>query len=116
MGQTCKEEVARICKQSVRDHINSIPRLESHYCRQSTQKEYFEGTLNMNKLYELYLSDCESKEVTLAKKHLYRDIFNHKFNIEFQKPKKDLCDVCYEFDHLVNPSEELKEKYNKHLE
>ena len=115
-GKHAKKKLPSICKQSVRDHINSIPRLESHYCRQSTQKEYFEGTLNMNKLYELYLSDCESKEVTPAKKHMYRDIFNHEFNIEFQKPKKDLCDVCYEFDHLVNPSEELKEKYNKHLE
>ena len=48
--------------------------------------------------------------------YIYRDIFNHEFNIEFQKPKKDLCDTCYEFEHLKSPPEEKIISYQKHVE
>ena len=113
-GKHTKKKLAEVSRQSVSDHISSIPVVESHYCRKSTTKQYFESSLNLTKLYELYLSYCESKEVTPVKKHIYRDIFNHQFNIEFQRPKKDLCDTCYEYRHLLNPSEEKTVSFNKH--
>ena len=115
-GKHPKKKLHDECKQSVRDHINAIPRIESHYCRSVTKKEYFEGSLNLQKLYELYIPFCKTKNVEPAKIHIYRDIFNHEFNIEFQKPKKDLCDVCYQYEHTQNPTEEQTTQYNKHVE
>lgn len=32
-------------------HIDSYPRVQSHYCRANSQKEYLPGTLNLRKLY-----------------------------------------------------------------
>lgn len=109
-GIHTKKKLSNECKESVRDHINSFPRIESHYCRSVTRKEYFESSLNLQKMYELYQTHCEENEIAPGKLHVYRDIFNHEFNIEFQKPKKDLCDLCYEFNNTINPSEELTAK------
>ena len=44
---------------------------------------------------------------------MYRFIFEHDFNIEFQKPKTDLCDTCYEYRNLVNPTEEQTQNFSK---
>ena len=30
---------------------------------------------------------------------MYRDIFNHEFNLEFYKPKQDRCDKCESFKY-----------------
>nr|XP_047133397.1 uncharacterized protein LOC124811571 [Hydra vulgaris] len=110
-----KKVIDQSSKQSVTDHINAFPHVPSHYCRQRTEKEYFEAFLNSNKMYELYLTYCEEKNIAPVKKHLYRFIFDHHFNIEFQKPKTDLCDTCYEYRNLVNPTEEQTQKFTKHI-
>lgn len=41
--------------ESVRDHIRSIPVLESHYSRKDTTRKYVDGSLNISKLYSMYL-------------------------------------------------------------
>ena len=114
-GKHTKKKVSDERKQFARDHINSFPRIESHYCRAVSKKEYLEASLNLQKMYELYEKKCEENAIDPVKFHMYRDIFNHEFNIEFQKPKKDLCDLCYEFSHTDQPSKELADKHRIHL-
>ena len=36
-------------------------------------------------MYELYSAYCEEKNIASIKKHMYRFIFEHDFNIELQK-------------------------------
>ncbi|XP_065684329.1 uncharacterized protein LOC124817823 [Hydra vulgaris] len=72
-----------------------------------------EGSLNIGKLYDLFKVYCDENGYTPVKEHMNRYIFNHEFNIEFQKPKKDLCDICYEYCNIVNASNEQTESYNK---
>ncbi|XP_074036389.1 uncharacterized protein [Leptinotarsa decemlineata] len=36
------------------DHINSFARIESHYCRSDTKREYIDGDLNQAEMYRLY--------------------------------------------------------------
>ena len=48
-------------KEGVRIHINSIPRIESHYVRADTKHEYFEGSLNISTLYRKYVEMCKSE-------------------------------------------------------
>lgn len=53
-GKHPKKKISEQDKNFVREHINSIPRLESHYCRMRTNKEYFDTSFNFARLYELY--------------------------------------------------------------
>ena len=66
-------------------------------------------------MYELYSVYCEEKNIAPVKKHMYRFIFEHDFNIKFQKPKTDLCDTCYEYRNLVNPTDEQTQNFSKHV-
>ena len=52
----------------------------------------------------MYVSNCERDSVTAEKLCIYRKLFNENFNIDFQKPKKDKCDMCEEH--------KLKSKHN----
>ena len=69
-------------------------------------------------MYELYEQKCGDVGRNPVLKHSYREIFNFKFNIEFRKPKKDRCDLCYqrEFfpDKFVN-NDEKEQEYCQHI-
>ena len=85
----------------VRDHINSFPRIASHYCRSNTKREYLESSLNLSKMYKLYRNksiNAGFKE--FASQWKYDDAFSKEFNIGFHKPKKDLCDRCEKWKTL----------------
>lgn len=102
-------------KQFVRDHIYSFPRVESHYARKDSKREYLEGSLSLQKMYDLYneerkLAGCES--VSHSTYHL---IFNHEFNISFHKRMKDRCDTCSAYEKNT-PNDDEKEQYKKHIE
>jgi len=43
---------------TIRSHIQSIPRVASHYCHAQTNKEYMESGLNLRRLYGLYVKKC----------------------------------------------------------
>ncbi|WAR08830.1 hypothetical protein MAR_018788, partial [Mya arenaria] len=46
----------------VKSHIESFPKVESHYCRKSISKEYLEKGLNSSKMYTLY-TEKDAKEI-----------------------------------------------------
>ena len=102
-------------KEGIRQHIKSIPRVESHYCRRDTNKEYVaQCGLTVNALYQEYLTQCEDKGEIPGKLHLYRQIFNNEFNIAFHFPKSDRCDKCEEFRITTEPTEKQLEDYTLH--
>ncbi|KAF2882424.1 hypothetical protein ILUMI_23743 [Ignelater luminosus] len=86
-------------KQLVRDHVNSFPGIDSHYCRARTQREYVESTLNIKKMYELYVKFATEKQFV-------------------PKPKKDKCDVC-KLNKLCTEEDRLtdedKGRYQNHI-
>ncbi|CAH1098831.1 unnamed protein product [Psylliodes chrysocephalus] len=47
--------VEPIIKESVRNHINSIPRMESHYLRVNTSREYIDGDKSLADLHRDYV-------------------------------------------------------------
>lgn len=55
-------------KETVRQHINSFPRVEAHYCRKDTKKEYLDSELSLAEMYMLY-------KVTVDKS-LFTDLFS----------------------------------------
>ncbi|CAH2102446.1 unnamed protein product [Euphydryas editha] len=104
-------------KQGVKDHISSIPRIESHYIRKHTTREFIEGGKTLADLYRDYKKDCETKQQPYANETMYTRIFNKDFNISFFTPKKDRCELCASYENAEGTAKEnLKPKYLKHLE
>lgn len=102
--------------QGVIDHISNFPRVESHYCRASTQRQYLDPNLSVDKMYRMYRDDYANENVPPVKLHKYRDIFNKQFNLSFSPPVKDRCDFCEQFRVQTEPSDADTLKYNKHCQ
>lgn len=110
--------------QSVIDHINSMPRTESHYLRKNTTREFLEEHLTVPAMHTLYLSWLPAHYPDLknpASERQYLDIFNTRFNISFFKPKKDRCNTCNNMANVESLEDKesalyqkIKEKYDKH--
>lgn len=117
-GKHVKRKVSDEAKVIIKDHINSFPRVESHYCRSSVKRQYLDPCLTISKMYELYEFQCNSKGISPEKYHTYKNIFNFDFNLGFHFPKKDRCDMCEEYkanDFINQVSKELKQKYESHV-
>jgi hypothetical protein len=101
----------------VREHIESFPRMPSHYCRSSTTKEYLAADLNLTRMYNLYVEKCTENDMVPVKSHFYRNVFNTEFYIVFHVPKKDRCDQCMEYEAQTNANgitRVLQEKFDSH--
>ena len=102
----------------IKEHINSFPRIPSHYCRKSSKKEYLEPTLSVLNLHSLYVESSQKKGITYQKENVYRQVFDNEFNLAFHVPKKDRCDSCEEYRALTqNGSNDAKSeaKYLAHI-
>lgn len=96
---------------NVIQHINMFPRVESHYIRKDSSREYLAIT-GMYRLYKLWATESGLKQATF---HHYADTFNTKFNIGFFKPKKDQCDLCEAYENGDDEVKtKLKNKYDTH--
>lgn len=118
-GKHTKHKIPEDVVQSVRDHIASFPKIDSHYCRADTSRSYLDSSLSVAKLYDLYKKAMEEQDQTPVKLSYYREIFCTEFNICFQKPKKDRCDVCELIRLHDNDQREIdnasREEYEKHI-
>lgn len=102
-------------KNYVRQHIDSIPRTESHYLRAQTTREYIAGGYSLSSLWRDYRDDC----ITAGRSHvnlvMYSKIFNEEYNISFFTPKKDQCELCTSFHNAEGEDKEkCREKYEIH--
>lgn len=109
------KKLAPEIKDGIRKHINSIPRIESHYLRQHTTREYIDGGKTIADLFRDYKADCKEQQKPSASLSTYTYLFNHEFNISFFVPKKDQCELCAGFMNADNEEKAiLKEQYDKH--
>lgn len=101
--------------ESVRDHINSIPRVESHYLRANTSREFIDGGLTIAEMYRKYEEKRRLDNKVAAKYEYYANVFNTEFNISFFVPKKDQCDECEAYKNAVGQEKlSLKKGYEDH--
>lgn len=99
-------------RQSVLDFINSIPRIESHYLRAQTTRQFISSDKCLADLYRDYKSIRENNGLPFATVSTFNRIFNSDFNISFFVPKKDQCDICESYKN-ANDEEKIK-LYHKH--
>jgi hypothetical protein len=67
-------------------------------------------------MYEMYVKQCDSRNIVPVKESKYRFIFNTQFNISFHKPLKDICDFCTEYKNKSdNEKLEVLQAFKRHL-
>lgn len=103
-------------KQSVKDHINSFDVVESHYIRKDSSKRYLPPSLNISKMYKMYVDYCKEKVEIPVRDSMYRWIFVNYFNLGFHAPKKDQCDLCVNYQNSsANKKLHLEKVVEEHL-
>lgn len=85
----------------VHQHIQSFPRVESHYSRADSTCEYLDGGLSIRKMYRLYTEKQFGAASQPVHFKVYSNYFCQHFNIRFHKPKKDRCDKCEMFKSIT---------------
>lgn len=100
------ESVPKKCsqdRQSLNSFFDSLPSMESHYCRASTNKRYLLPEWRSKKMiYDFYVNDwCKSQKVHPLSISVFYEIFDIK-NLSLFSPKKDQCETCsrYSVDNL----------------
>lgn len=64
-------------KNHVKRHIDSFPRVESHYCRKDTKKQYLAPDLNLSLMYRLYRDEyCKQNNIIPVSNFVYRSVFH----------------------------------------
>ena len=99
------------------EHINSYPKLDPHYTRKDTSRQFLEQNLNIRRMHAMYL-ETAAQEHKVSEK-VYRSIFNTKFNLSFHIPKKDQCNNCSLFKQKElssNSEDDVCVKYREHQE
>lgn len=95
----------------ITDHINKFSRVESHYCRKTSTREYLHENLNLMKMYVMYQADTTGNPMK-GGYTLYRKVFK-SMNLSFHRPKKDQCSLCMSYK---NGDEECKQKLKSEYE
>ncbi|XP_050506636.1 uncharacterized protein LOC126884617 [Diabrotica virgifera virgifera] len=96
--------------------IESIPRVESHYVRANSSREYISGGRNLSDIYRDYVKMCTDKKEKYINYVMFHKIFNTEFNISFFIPKKDACEDCTAYSNAVGCEKEVMRKvYEDHI-
>lgn len=100
-------------KEGIRRHIESNPKIESHYLRENTTRDYIEGGKTIADLHCDYKNVCKQKKKRPYGNYvMYHKIFNDEFNISMFTPKKDQCELCHSFNTAEGADKEkIIDKY-----
>lgn len=104
-----KDEAVR---SAIITHINRFPRVESHYCRQKTTRDYLHSDLSIKRMYDMFRNEHEGNASSYQ---TYHAVFS-KLKLSFDHPKKDQCSLCLTYQEGdVAKKRELEERYNIHI-
>lgn len=93
-GGRCSADIVKdeANRKLIRDHINRFQRVESHYCRKDTTREYLHSDLTLRKMYTMFIEELGSNTDKPCFTS-YRAVFK-TMNLSFHRPKKDQCGLC----------------------
>ena len=86
----------------ISEFLQSLPKLESHYCRASTSKLYLEPMWQSHSaLYKEYVANCRRSNKRAMSRSIFSSVFEN-MNLSLYSPKKDQCDICvmHKLGHL----------------
>lgn len=84
----------------VRNFIESLPLVSSHYCRQSSSRQYLPSEFkSFANLYRQYCVKMAAKSFHPVSQKVFRFVITHEYNIGIHHPKKDKCTLCESFSN-----------------
>ncbi|CAH1976397.1 unnamed protein product [Acanthoscelides obtectus] len=99
-------------RSAVLAHIQLFPRMESHFCRQSTTREYLHPDLTIKKMYYFYVQEGRQPQCSY---HTYRRVFK-SLNLSFHHPKKDQCNLCSSYkEGSTETKAKLEDSFAAHI-
>lgn len=101
-------------KEAILKHIKSFPAYVSHYCRSQTKQKYLASTLNVQKMYNLFVSENPTLKASYIS---YYRIFSQQ-KLKFKSPATDTCGNCDEYVVKLRaaPTEEEKNSIQKNYD
>uniref|UniRef100_A0A6P7G4W5 Uncharacterized protein LOC114337687 n=1 Tax=Diabrotica virgifera virgifera TaxID=50390 RepID=A0A6P7G4W5_DIAVI len=103
-------------RSAIMEHIQSIPKIESHYLRASTTKEYIDGSKNIKDLFNDFKLKQKHDNRDAGTYSIYYKLFTTEFNLSFFQPKNDQCDLCTSYNNsTADQKKDLEEKYQTHI-
>lgn len=98
--------------QFLRQFLDNLNKLPSHYCRKDTGKLYLEQIFqSYAQLHRVYVGMCHEENKTPLSVVTLTNTANH-MNIALFHPRKDQCDTCFKYKNKNISHEE----YNSHIE
>ena len=94
------KKIANDILQQIEAHITLFPTYDSHYTRNvniNGGRQILESSLNLSKMYGLFIEQQRRNDDPECEEWIYRDIFTKRFNLRFSAPKQDCCDTCDRF-------------------
>ncbi|CAH2005566.1 unnamed protein product [Acanthoscelides obtectus] len=86
--------------------------MESHFCRQSTTREYLHPDLTIEKMYYFYVQEGRQPQCSY---HTYRRVFK-SLNLSFHHPKKDQCSLCSSYkEGSTETKAKLEDSFAAHI-
>lgn len=100
---------------AISDHIDRFPKVESHYCREKSTREYLSPELTKKHMYYMFLKEWVPR-VQAPSFTTYNDVFIKSKNLSIHRPKKDQCSLCMNY-HKGNDDlrKELEDAFVKHV-
>lgn len=99
-------------REKITSHIQSIPKVESHYTRANTTRTFIDGSKSIAEIHRDYVANCKEEGLPFGNYTLFHRIFTKEHNISFFTPKKDQCDTCTSYHNAEEMEKELlKESY-----
>lgn len=109
-----------VTEASIKSHIELFPKVQSHYTRATSNRQYLAENLNISKMYRMYtewFKEQNYNDVVMATKRQYETVFNTQFNFSFFKPKKDQCLSCSRYELSDDTTKAtLEEQQRLHLQ
>ena len=109
---------ARDREVKVIEHISLFKTVESHYVRKDAKGQYLPEDLSVATMYRMYVEWCQENGTAVVEDYkFYNKVFRERFDLKFQKPKKDQCDRCCDFNNtpMLARTSEIIESQEKHL-
>ncbi|XP_068221553.1 uncharacterized protein [Palaemon carinicauda] len=106
--------VSQEIRDGIKQHVNSIPKIESHGTQANTSKSFIDGSKSIADIHKDYVAKCKEQK-QFGNYTLFYRIFTEEYNISFHTPKKDQCDVCTAFENATETEKyDMKESYDLH--
>lgn len=82
-------------RQCLNSFFESLPAMESHYCRAASQTKYLlPEWSSKKKIYDFYANDwCTRQNVKALSISVFYEEFDNR-NLSLFTPKKDQCEIC----------------------